>query len=146
MSFTNGENPGAPYGARWDDDYHTGPAPRAERYAVANPWSAAGCEECRDAQRRDSPRGGCTECVPLKPITVVPGGPGPDDELPCFAVSPSVFETEEVTDEHRDLCGSCPFQDWCLSTAIANDEHFIWAATNRQDRKALAGRGEGKAA
>jgi hypothetical protein len=53
---------------------------------------------------------------------------------------------DEDTDEHRELCASCPFIDWCLETAIANDEHHVWAATSRADRKDLVLLREGNAA
>lgn len=134
MSYSNGENPGAPYGARWDDGYPAGPAPRAERYSVMNPWAATGCGDCKEAVRRGSSRGGCSECVPVTPISVLPGAPGPDDQLGCTGRW-DLFDTELPGEEALSLCASCPFKDWCLATATANRERGTWAGTTYVDRQ-----------
>jgi hypothetical protein len=136
LSFTNGENPGAPYGARWDDNYHSGPAPRAERYTVQNPWTAD--QQCRNCKLT----GGCREHNLLVPKVRVPGAPSSEDTPPCSGRY-DLFDTEEPTPEALSLCASCPFQIWCLETATRNREHWTWAGTNRADRVSTT---EGKAA
>jgi hypothetical protein len=145
MTYSDSTHAGSPFGARWDDNYHQGPAPRTERYDVTHPWGAEPCEQCARATARGSRRGGCPTCYPLPSPVAIPGAPDPDVRLPCTDRQEQ-FWVEEVTAEHRMLCGSCPFQDWCLETAIANGEHYVWAATSRADRKELVLLREGNAA
>lgn len=68
------------------------------------------------------------------PKVTVPGGPGRTDTVAC-AGRWALYDTEEPTREHRALCGSCPFQDWCRETATANGEWWIWGATSHEDRR-----------
>ena len=128
MTYTNDTNPGAPFGARWDDNYHSGPAPRTERYTVNQPWS--GEEQCRNCKLS----GGCREHNLLVPKVRIPGAPGPDVRLPCTDEW-DLFDTEEPSDLALSLCAGCPFREWCELTATVNNEHFTWGGTTRADRK-----------
>jgi WhiB family transcriptional regulator, redox-sensing transcriptional regulator len=40
----------------------------------------------------------------------------------------------------RELCESCPVSSQCLSYALANDVHGIWAGTTWKDRQRTRGR------
>lgn len=73
------------------------------------------------------------------PKVTVPGGPGPDAQLPCLGKW-ALFDTETVTDEHRATCGGCPFQEWCYQTALQNNEWGIWSATSYDERRLLKGK------
>lgn len=121
MTYTNDWNPGAPFGARWDDDYPTGPAPRAERHTARNPWAGDGTPEVFRMPRTRK---------------VIPGGPGAGESTPC-AGKWDLFDSEEPGPEALSLCAACPFNSWCFSTASENGEHFTWAGTNRADRQHL---------
>ena len=70
------------------------------------------------------------------PKVTVPGGPGPDADLPCVGEWKK-FDRDYVTEEVRELCGRCPFNDWCLSTALANREAGIWAGTSYDERRLM---------
>lgn len=134
MTYSDSTHAGSPFGARWDDGYPSGPAPRAERYDVTHPWTARVCEKCERAVDRGARRGGCPECYPLPSPVLVPDGPGPDDALPCTGKW-HLFDTETPEEEALSLCASCPFRDWCNETAIANREHGTWAGTTYEQRK-----------
>ena len=70
------------------------------------------------------------------PKVRIPGGPTPDDSLPCTGRW-DLFDQDVATTEARRLCGQCEFSAWCLSTALANRETGIWAGTSFDDRHHL---------
>jgi hypothetical protein len=70
------------------------------------------------------------------PKTVIPGGPGPDADLPCVGRW-AEFDRDVVTAEARRLCGDCAFNDWCFETALANRETGIWAGTTYDERRIM---------
>ena len=117
------ENPGRPYGSRPEDDEAVLTKPR---HRAALPWhdqaNGDGAPKLRAAE---------------KPRRTIPGAPGPNDDLPCVGRW-DLFDTEEPTDEAREMCSRCPFQQWCLTYAAANDEHWTWGGESRDERKAQA--------
>lgn len=74
------------------------------------------------------------------PKVRVPGGPTPDDDLPCVGRW-ELFDQDVATTEARRLCATCPFSDWCFSTALANNETGIWAGTTFDERYQLKKKG-----
>lgn len=44
---------------------------------------------------------------------------------------------EEVTDWHRHYCDTCPVRQVCLQWATDTDQWGVWAATTRDERRAL---------
>ena len=119
-TYQQSENPGRPYGSRPEDDEDVFMKPR---HGARLPWldqaNEAGAPKLRAAE---------------KPRRTIPGAPGADDRLPC-AGRHQLFDTEEPTDEARQMCALCPFQQWCLTYAAANDEHWTWGGESRDERK-----------
>jgi hypothetical protein len=93
------------------------------------PWAQN--EPCGDCPRTAT---GCKKHTLGMPRTVISGGPGPDDDLPCVGRW-DLFDGDIVTPEAAGLCVGCSFQNWCFSTAVANNEQGIWAATTYEQRK-----------
>lgn len=113
------ENPGRPYGSRPEDDEAV---LTKVRHGGRLPWT--------DRVDEEPPKLRASE----KPRRSIPGAPGPHDDLPCVGRW-DLFDTEEPTDEARALCASCPFQQWCLTYAAANDEHWTWGGESRDERR-----------
>jgi WhiB family redox-sensing transcriptional regulator len=53
------------------------------------------------------------------------------------AFFPVVVGDPGPTKEARALCASCPVTAECLSTALANNEHGVWAGTTARGRRAM---------
>lgn len=101
------------------------------------PWAQN--EPCADCPRAAT---GCKRHTLGMPKRVIPGGPGPDDDLPCVGRW-ELFDTEKyVHPEAARLCAGCPFREWCATTATENDEWWTWGATTREQRKAKMKRRE----
>ena len=115
------ENPGRPYGSRPEDDEAVFAKPR---HRAALPWHDQATDEPPKLRAAEKPR------------RTIPGGPGPGADLPC-AGKWALFDQDEVTEEARLLCASCPFQAWCLKYATENNEQHIWAGTDYSYRRAL---------
>lgn len=120
MSYMD-NNPGRPFGSRQEDDDAFFIQPRLNPQG-RQPWTDREPEILR-------PR------ASEKPRRVIPGAPGPDDDLPCVGRW-DLFDTEEPTDEARQMCARCPFQSWCLEYSAANDEHWTWGGESRDERRA----------
>lgn len=56
--------------------------------------------------------------------------------LPCHGKW-DLFDQDVVTDEHKELCASCPAFEWCFTWALMNEEDHIWAGTDKAQRAAL---------
>lgn len=72
----------------------------------------------------------------LRPKVVVRYPIDPSTPLACHG-NWKLFDQDEVTQEHRDLCRECPVITWCLEWAMSNNEFGIWAGTSRRQRRAL---------
>lgn len=107
-------------------------------FRAAVPWAFVkpACDRCVA-----SLKGACQEHHFVTPKHVLPGAPAPGDIVPC-AGKWKQHDSEWVTPEVTQRCAGCPFFDWCLRTAVANDEHGLWAGTNSDDRRALRARTE----
>lgn len=70
------------------------------------------------------------------PKVRIPGGPGPDDDLPCVGRW-DLFDQDVATTEARRLCDACVFNVWCYRTAVANNEWGIWAGVSYDERRLL---------
>ena len=122
---------GSPAGSRSGSDEDLLDDWRHKSYPAALPWAHEKAEECANCARTNT---GCKEHALLVPKAVIPGGPGPNDDLPCVGRW-DLFDTEYPTQEALDMCASCPFQKWCGTTATANDEWFTWGGTTHADRQ-----------
>ena len=120
MSYQQSENPGRPYGSRPEDDEAVFAKPR---HRAALPWHDQATDEPPKLRASEKTR------------RTIPGAPGPNADLPCVGRW-DLFDTEEPTDEARQMCASCPFQQWCLTYAAANDEHYTWGGESRDERRA----------
>lgn len=72
----------------------------------------------------------------LRPQVVIRYPIDPNTPLPCHGKW-YFFDADVVTERHRELCATCPVQEWCLKSALLNDEHGIWAGTDREQRRQL---------
>ena len=122
---------GSPDGSRWSDDDDLLDDWRHKQYPAALPWAHEKAGECEACARTKS---GCREHSLLVPKVLVPGGPATGDDVPC-AGRWDLFDTEYPTQEALDMCAGCRFREWCYTTASANDEHFTWGGTTREDRQ-----------
>ncbi len=64
------------------------------------------------------------------------------DDSVCRGFDISVFfpdESDATAIAHaREICGSCPVQDDCVSYAVENNQNEgIWGGTTRQERRKL---------
>lgn len=74
-----------------------------------------------------------------------PSGPSAPERLWCEDRACKGTDTddwvpdakEEVTDWHRSYCGGCPVRQVCLEWATDTDQWGVWAATTRDERRAL---------
>ena len=121
-----------------DDVFQEG----ADTYPAHLPWAfnREPCGECAESKK-----GLCRRHWAVYPREVIPFPLGPDADLPCVGLWDQ-YDREEVTPEVEPWCSGCPAQDWCLQTAVANNEAGIWAGTNEDDRRALRARQEREAA
>ena len=61
------------------------------------------------------------------------------DRAACRGMAPATFfpSRGEPTDEARETCAGCPVREPCLAYATGEDVEGIWAATSKQERRAM---------
>lgn len=115
-----------------DDVFQEG----ADTYPAHLPWAAVfnrdPCGECAESKK-----GLCRRHWAIYPREVIPFPLSLEANLPCVGLWEE-HDEEEVTPEVTTRCSGCPAQDWCLQTAVANNEAGIWAGTNSDQRALMA--------
>jgi WhiB family redox-sensing transcriptional regulator len=57
----------------------------------------------------------------------------------CAETDPEAFfpDPDESPEPARDICKSCELRDPCLAWALSRDEHGVWGATTRHERRRI---------
>lgn len=103
-----------------------------ETYPAHLPWVYRDpCSECAESKK-----GACQRHWAIVPKLIIRQDFPRETVLPCVGLWDE-HDQEEVTPEVKLRCAGCPARTWCLQTAVANNEHGIWAATTAEERAAM---------